>query len=196
MSDESSPESPTPPDGPASSGPPTAPAPRSAPAPADRPSPTGTRASDDDRERLVSELNEHTVAGRLGTDELESRTQAAYQARTTAELDALRKDLPATKSQIARTHAERRSHLSRRMVQETGGSVILFVVCTAVWLVSGASGQFWPAWVLLIVLVSVARNAWALYGPGADLDELERRLDQRQDRHRDRGHRRHDRRHR
>jgi predicted GNAT superfamily acetyltransferase len=52
----------------------------------------GVRASDEDREQLIAELNEHTVAGRLDTDELERRVQAAYAARTTGQLDALRSD--------------------------------------------------------------------------------------------------------
>jgi hypothetical protein len=153
------------------------------------PVPRGTRASDEDRERLVSELNAHTVAGRLDTDELEERTQAAYSARTTAELDALRQDLPATKAELDRAYAERRSHLTKRMVQETGGSAALFLVSTAVWLLSGASGQFWPVWVLLIVVLSLARNLWELYGPAADLDDFEHRLNERRSRHRDRDRR-------
>jgi hypothetical protein len=28
----------------------------------------------------------------------------------------------------------------------------------SVWLLSGASGQFWPVWVLVIVVLSLARN--------------------------------------
>jgi hypothetical protein len=158
--------------------------------PSPPPVPRGTRASDEDRERLVSELNAHTVAGRLDTDELEERTQAAYSARTTAELDALREDLPATKAELDRAYAERRSHLTKRMIQETGGSAALFVVSTAVWLLSGATGQFWPAWVLVIVVLSLAHNLWALYGPAADLDDFERQLNARRSRHRH-----HDRRH-
>ena len=42
------------------------------PGPAGRPA-RGVRASDEDREQLIAELNEHTVAGRLDTDELEDR---------------------------------------------------------------------------------------------------------------------------
>lgn len=60
------------------------------------PEPSGFRASDEDRERLISQLNEHAVAGRISTEELEQRQQAVYAARTTGELDALRRDLPTT----------------------------------------------------------------------------------------------------
>jgi uncharacterized protein DUF1707 len=37
----------------------------------------GVRASDEDREQLISELKEHTVAGRIDTAELERRVSAA-----------------------------------------------------------------------------------------------------------------------
>ena len=142
-----------------------------------RPNAPGLRASDEDREQLIAELNEHAVAGRLSTDELEDRLQAAYSARTTGELDALRRDLPVTSRQVARSHAQRRAQLTRRLIQETGGSLGVFVLCTAIWLVSGAHGQFWPVWVLLVVALTLMRSGWALYGPAPDLDAVERRLD-------------------
>ena len=146
------------------------------------PIPPGIRASDEDRERLASDLREHAVAGRLDTDELEDRLQAAYSARTTSELDELRRDLPATTREATLSDRARRSHLTRRMVQESGSVVILFLVSTAVWVASGAQSNFWPKWVLLLVLISLARNAWALFGPGADLDHVERDLDSRHQR--------------
>jgi Domain of unknown function (DUF1707) len=154
------------------------------PGPGGRPS-RGVRASDADREQLISELNEHSVAGRLDTDELESRVQAAYSVRTTGELDVLRSDLPVPSRQVALQHAERRRQLTRRMIQESGGSLGAFVVCTAVWAVGGSHhGSFWPVWVLLIFVLSVVRNGWALYGPAPDLDAVESQLDaRRQKRH-------------
>ncbi|MGZ4245443.1 MAG: hypothetical protein ACXVSE_14235, partial [Solirubrobacteraceae bacterium] len=63
--------------------------------------------------------------------------------------------------------------------QESGGSLGAFVVCTAVWAASGAQGSFWPIWVLLIFVVSLVRNGWALYGPAPDLDAVEAQLDER-----------------
>jgi hypothetical protein len=158
--------------------------------PSKPPLPAGIRASDEDRERLASDLREHAVAGRLDTDELEDRLQAAYAARTTSELDELRRDLPVTTREAALSDRERRSHLTRRMVQESGGAVILFLVSTAVWVTSGAQSNFWPKWVLLLVLISLARNAWELFGPAADLDRVERNLDGRQRRHLERRSRR------
>jgi hypothetical protein len=150
----------------------------------------GLRASDDDREQLITELHDNAVAGRLSTDELEERLQATYAARTTAELDALRRDLPVSKQQSQRGDAERRSHLTRRLIQETGGALTLFIVCCAIWLASGASGSFWPVWVLIVVLLTAARSGWALFGPAPDLDAVESHLDDHRDRHRDRDQRR------
>jgi Domain of unknown function (DUF1707) len=162
------------------------------PGPGGRPS-RGVRASDEDREQLIAELNEHLVAGRIDTDELEHRVKAAYAADTTGELDALRSDLPVPRRQVALQHAERRRQLTRRMIQESGGSLGAFAVCSVIWVASGAHGQFWPVWVLLVFLLSVVRNGWALYGPAPDLDAVEAQLDarraQRRSREQRRGHR-------
>jgi hypothetical protein len=159
----------------------------------DRMPPT-LRASDEDREQLITELNEHAVAGRLSTDELEERLQAAYSARTTGELDALRHDLPVSPRHVALSQAARRSHLTRRLIQQTGGTLGLFVLCTAIWLVSGAHGQFWPAWVLIVVVLTIVRSGWALYGPAPDLDAVERQLEARRGHRGARGERREERR--
>ncbi|HEY3774294.1 MAG TPA: DUF1707 domain-containing protein [Solirubrobacteraceae bacterium] len=144
------------------------------------------RASDADREQLAGELRAHAVAGRIDTDELEERVQAAYSARTLGDLDELRRDLPATPEQMALSLRERRSQLVRRTIQETGGSLGLFAVCTAIWIGSGASGFFWPLFVVIGVIGLLLRNCWDLYGPAADLDAAEARLEQK--RHRDADH--------
>lgn len=154
----------------------------------------GLRASDADRERLISELTEHTVEGRLSTDELEQRLHEVYAARTTAELAALRRDLPETPAQRALSHAARRSQLTRRLIQESGGSAALFVVCTVIWLASGHHGQFWPVWVLIVVVLSLARNGWALFGPPPDRDAVEHHLDRRRAHRLERDQRRRERR--
>jgi hypothetical protein len=146
----------------------------------------GLRASDADRERLVDELEQHAIAGRLTTAEFEQRTGQAYEAKTVGELEQLRQDLPPvpTGGHVV-TRRQRRADLTKRSLQETGGSAGLFVVCTVIWLASGASGQFWPVWILIIVALSLVRNGWALYGPGADLDAVEADLDARRERRRE-----------
>ena len=47
-----------------------------------------------------------------------------------------------------------------------------------IWVLTGASGYFWPAWVALFAVVALIRNGWRLYGPGADLDAIEAELEQ------------------
>jgi hypothetical protein len=58
------------------------------------PIPHGIRASDAERERTVSQLNQHVVDGRLTEEEHSERIEAALAARTRDELDRLLVDLP------------------------------------------------------------------------------------------------------
>ena len=74
----------------------------------------------------------------------------------------------------------RRGALQRRLLQQTGGAIVPFVVCTVIWLASGAHGQFWPIWIALVALIPLLRGGWALYGPAPDLDHFERDLEQRE----------------
>ena len=135
------------------------------------------RVSDEDREKAATEVREHYAAGRLDADELGERLERAYAARTAADLAAVRADLPALPAQQGRTELhERRARLSRQLVQSTGAALIPFVICTLVWLFSGASGGFWPVWTLLIAVIPLARNGWVLYGPAPDLDRVEEEL--------------------
>jgi len=150
------------------------------------------RVSDDDRERGAKTIREHYAAGRLSDEELDERLQAVYAARTAGELAAAQADLPALPATVAQRRTElgeRRRQLQRRLLQQSGGGLILFVICVAVWAQSGAHGQFWPGWVLLVVLVPLLRNGWRMYGPAPDLDTVEAELERRE-----RHARRHDRR--
>ncbi len=153
----------------------------------------GLRASDEQRDRAAQDIREHFAAGRLSEDELDERVQAAYSAKTQQELDKLMADLPKLPASPAQQKAElveRRRHLQRRLIQETGGGAALFVVCTVIWISSGASGQFWPIWVALVTLIPLLRNGWRLYGPSPEFDRVERELDSRQGRHDQRDQRR------
>lgn len=148
------------------------------------------RASDEDRDRAAQALREHFAAGRLTQEELDERVQAVYRAGTQTELRVLQRDLPplpATPAQLRAEHLARRSQLQRRLLQQTGGAVVPFVICTVIWLASGARGQFWPIWVALVAIIPLLRGGWALYGPAPDLERFERELDARE---RGRGRRR------
>jgi hypothetical protein len=147
------------------------------------------RASDADRERYAQSLREHFAAGRIGEDELTERLDSVYEARTVAELEAVVHDLPALPVSAAATRAElreRRAELRRHLLQQAGGSLTPFVICTVVWAASGAQGHFWPAFLLIFPALFVVRNAWRLYGPAPDLDRVQTELGRGPDRHRHR----------
>lgn len=143
--------------------------------------PSHLRTSDQERERAAQELREHFAAGRITETELSERVQAAYDARTEEELRKLLADLPrlpVSPQQRKAEIAERRSELQRRLIQEAGGGLAAFIICTLIWVSSGADGTFWPIFVLLIVIIPLVRNGWRLYGPAPDLDRVERELEQ------------------
>jgi hypothetical protein len=144
------------------------------------------RVSDEQRERVAQEIREHFAAGRLSDEELDERVQAAYRARTEDELQAVRSDLPQLpvspeqrRAQERVQLAERRGELQRHLLQQAGGGLGLFVLCTAIWVASGAQGQFWPVWVLVVPLIVLLRNGWRLYGPAPELDRVEEELKRR-----------------
>jgi Domain of unknown function (DUF1707) len=147
------------------------------------------RASDDDRERAAAEIREHFAQGRLTAEELSDRLDRAYGAQTVGELQALRADLPALPPSKATSRAEiaaRRSELSRHLVQQTGYALTPFFVCVAIWLFSGASGSFWPVFLLIPAVLLLIRNGWRIYGPAPELDRAEREI--MSHRHRNRRH--------
>jgi hypothetical protein len=140
------------------------------------------RISDEQRDRAAQEIREHFAAGRLTDDELSERVQAAYSARTEGELKTLLADLPklpATRAQQKAEIAQRRRDLQRRLLQEAGGGSGAFLICTAIWLATGANGFFWPIFVALGVLIPLLRNGWRLYGPAPEFDVIEHELEAR-----------------
>lgn len=113
---------------------------------------------------------------------LRSDSERAYAAQTVGELQALRVDLPALPANATSSRAElsaRRSELSRQLIQRTGAALTPFLLCTLVWLFSGANGNFWPAWLLLIAAIPLVRNGWRIYGPAPDLDRVTKELKKR-----------------
>jgi hypothetical protein len=54
----------------------------------------GEHVADADREAVIDELREHMLAGRLTSTEFEERIGSAHAARTRADLDAARMNLP------------------------------------------------------------------------------------------------------
>jgi hypothetical protein len=104
------------------------------------------RVSDAEREATAERLRHAAAEGRLSTDELAERVERAYGAQTLAELEPLTADLPPMPApKAAALSLWRNEQVRRRLL------VLLTAnpICIAVWLIGGADGQFWPAWVLL-----------------------------------------------
>jgi hypothetical protein len=140
------------------------------------------RVSDEQRERVARELRDHFAAGRLDQEELDERVQQAYGARTAGQLGALVADLPRLPVSPQQQKAElatRRSELQRQMLQQAGGGLVPFAICTAIWVANGAQGTFWPIFVAIFVLIPLIRNLWRLYGPAPELDRVQRELAER-----------------
>jgi hypothetical protein len=151
--------------------------------------PSQLRVADADRERLIQELHEHTVAGRLTAEELEERVGGAYSSSTYADLDALRADLPVSASSVQLELSKRKSRLRRRLLQEAGGSLGVSAVCVGIWLAAGASGNFWPGWVIAFTMLPFLRDGWRLFGPGSDIEVVEARMQAHRNRQLTRGRR-------
>jgi len=72
-----------------------------------RPGPRDLRASDSERDRVVTLLGEAAADGRLNPDEHADRVERAYQARTLGELAALTTDLAGPAAQPIRLDGRR-----------------------------------------------------------------------------------------
>jgi Domain of unknown function (DUF1707) len=151
------------------------------------------RVADADREQVVEELREHAGAGRLTSDELEERIERAYRARTRADLDALRADLPVSSTTVKLAWIKRKAQLRRRLAQEAGGGVGVSALSVGVWLLTGSHhhNEFWPAWVIGVTMLPVIRDSWRLFGPASELEAVEARLQRRHERRQARGRRHH-----
>ncbi len=73
----------------------------------DRPAPRDLRASDSERDRVVTLLGEAAADGRLTPAEHTDRVERAYQARTLGELAVLTTDLVGPDAQPIRLHGRR-----------------------------------------------------------------------------------------
>jgi hypothetical protein len=71
------------------------------------------RASDAERERVVTFLREHALLGRLNDEELEDRIGLAYAAVTVGDLERLIADLPRAGRPVQRPQSPRRAPARR-----------------------------------------------------------------------------------
>ena len=137
------------------------------------------RASDQEREQVISLLSESTAAGRLDLGEFEERVSVAYSVRTRGELRRLLADLPGVLSPAPPAPEQRpRAERSQPSATDPGRTVerlapygswlVTAVVCLTIWaassVVAGTALYFWPFWV--IVPWGVVLASGALRGTG------------------------------
>lgn len=114
------------------------------------------RASDADRERTADELRRHAGDGRLDPQELDERLTRAYSARTSGELAELTRDLPVRDDRAPRP--------ARPPFRSLGPLLFPPLVCTLIWLATGADAPFWPIWVFLGVGIAALAKGLGVAG--------------------------------
>jgi regulator of protease activity HflC (stomatin/prohibitin superfamily) len=103
------------------------------------------RISDLDREHAATTLRDHAGAGRLTLDELASRLEATFAARTRSQLDEQFADLPGSPGQ--RPSDDARAKLLGMRIH-TAAYICASLAMIAIWATTG-TGYFWPAWPML-----------------------------------------------
>ena len=111
------------------------------------------RASDAERDEIISDLRAHAGEGRLSVEELDGRIAAALAATTRAELAKLVEDLPRRPRDRNAERRDFREHLRAYL------SVMLLLI--AIWALTGA-GYFWPVWPILGWGIGVFSHASAV----------------------------------
>ena len=119
------------------------------------------RASDADRDAVLSELSEHFQAGRLTAEEFDERAGQALAARTHGELRNLLRDLPATRpgpqAPAATPSAAPPQRPSWRPALLPGGALAGIGIAVAV-SVGVSHGRWGFLWLLLVVLLVARRR--------------------------------------
>jgi len=128
----------------------------------------GMRAGDADRQRIADQLKSALDEGRLDLNEYDERVQRAYSARTYGDLDGLLDDLPGT---VGVQHSQVQPHspapqpaaVAKEDANHGGrhtftSALTAFLICTVIWAISSFSSghayYFWPAWVLIPVIIT------------------------------------------
>jgi hypothetical protein len=99
------------------------------------------RASDADREQVAERLQRAAAEGRLHTEELEQRLEAALSSRTYGQLDALVADLPGS-----RVLAPRDTHALARVRPALALAIaipVTLVIIAVVFAVTGVLAMWW-----------------------------------------------------
>jgi ferric-dicitrate binding protein FerR (iron transport regulator) len=126
------------------------------------------RASDSDRDAVVSDLSEHFQAGRLTAEEFEERTGQALAARTWGELRNLLADLPAApepQAPATRSPSARPWRASGRLAPSPAAVLVGIGIAAAV-LVNVAHGRWGFIWLLIPALLIARRLVGCAGAPG------------------------------
>lgn len=100
------------------------------------------RASDTDRERVAERLRQAATEGRLLTDELEQRMEAALSARTYGQLDTLIADLPGA-GEPRRRRPRGLAIVPTALTMALALLVVLAVIAAMVLAISGVVAAWW-----------------------------------------------------
>ncbi len=131
--------------------------------------PAEMRASDSDRDAVVSDLSEHFQAGRLTAGEFDERMGRALPARTWGELRDLLADLPATRSAPrapAAASVSSRPRPSSGRLAPPAIAALAGIGITAAVLVNVTHGGWGLIWLLLPVLLIARRLTCYPRAPG------------------------------
>jgi hypothetical protein len=132
--------------------------------------PADMRASDSDRDAVVSDLSEHFQAGRLTAGEFDERAGRALAARTWGELRDLLADLPAARpapAAPAATSSSAGPRLPRGRSAPPAIAALAGVAITAAVLVIVTHGTWGFLWLPLSALLIARRLACRPGHPGA-----------------------------
>ena len=117
------------------------------------------RASDSDRDHVISALQEAFAEGRLDHDELDARLTSAQTAKTYGELDRVVADLPVAPPTAAIPAVppvrqtpvtnDESGNVGSRWAVWLGVAVLVNVIWFATWVTSGhGPSYYWPIWVM------------------------------------------------
>ena len=123
------------------------------------------RASDADREIVRALLADAYADGRLTREEYDDRLNTLYGSRTLGEMPSLVSDLvppdgsPAAPAPLPSADLRTRGVRKwRRDVEESFAAFLVpSVICTVIWIVSGA-GFFWPVFPMLFLGLNLVRT--------------------------------------
>lgn len=128
------------------------------------------RASDADREQIVSALSQHHGDGRLTVSEFTERMSLAYEAKTLGDLDGLTRDLPPLPPPLPEEPRPDpvsviRWRFYRHLISYTCVNAFMILVWGFASLAAGRTLFFWPVWTLLGWGIALGSHAIRVFGP-------------------------------